>query len=400
MDFNLPAENDPRRLEVREWFIDNPNATLEDLAKKGYAAPNWPAPWGVSADPELQLIVEEETERAGLPVPARINPVAVNQCGQTVVHVGTEEQKRQFLPDALACRKKWCMLFSEPSAGSDLASLRTTARREGNGYVISGQKTWNSAAHNAQIGVIIARTDPTVPKHKGLSVFIIDMDAPGVDVRPIHNMTGRESEFNEVFLNDVKVSGDRLLGEEGQGWGIVLSQLQTERMAMTKPGAVWGWGPTARELVHGLMATDRLKDPYLRDEAAKLYIEGELLRLLTYRNLSNRLNGKPAGLEGNIGKMVASPHGQRLSDLAKQAVGASGMFDSEEYDLPLPDRDYGHFSSWEYSYWFAPAGTLGVGTQEILKNSVSERSLGLPRDIDPSSKVPYTEMREMLKAVG
>lgn len=400
MDFNLPAENDPRRIEVRQWFTDHPDATLEDLAKKGYAAPNWPAPWGVSADPELQLIIEEETSRAGLPVPSRINPVAVNQCGQTVVNIGTEEQKQKFLPGALACRDKWCMLFSEPSGGSDLASLRTVARREGNGYVISGQKTWNSAAHDAQIGVIIARTDPTVPKHKGLSVFIIDMDTPGVDVRPIHNMTGRESEFNEVFLNDVKVSGDRLLGEEGQGWSIVLSQLQTERMAMTKPGAVWGWGPTARELIHGLLETGKLSDSYLRDEAAKLYIEGELLRLLTYRNLSNRLNGKPAGLEGNIGKMVASPHGQRLSDLAKQAVGALGMFDSEAYDLPLPDRDYGHFSSWEDSYWFAPAGTLGVGTQEILKNSVSERLLGLPRDIDPSSKVPYTEMREMLKAVG
>ena len=292
------------------------------------------------------------------------------------------------------------MLFSEPSGGSDLGSLRTSARRDGDHYIINGQKIWNSMADKAQIGVVIVRTNPDVPKHKGLSIFLIDMKTPGVDVRPIMDMTGEEPEYNEVFLTDVRVPAKRMLGKEGDGWRIVMEQLQTERMGMTNPGAVWGFGPTARELILGLIQTDKIKDPVVRDEAAKIYVEGELLRLLTYRNLSNRINGKPPGLEANIGKMVASPHGQRMSDLAKRTQGPAGMIEQPEV-LPLPDKDYGLFANWDYSYWFGVAATLGVGTQEILKNSVAERVLGLPRDLDPTAGVPYKEVaRPQLKAAG
>jgi len=292
------------------------------------------------------------------------------------------------------------MLFSEPSGGSDLGSLRTTARREGDHYIINGQKIWNSLADRAQIGVVIVRTDASLPKHKGLSIFLLDMKTPGVDVRPIMDMTGNEPEYNEVFLTDVKVPASRLLGKEGDGWKIVMEQLQTERMGMTKPGAVWGGGPTARELVLGLIESGKIKDPVVRDEAAKLYVEGELLRLLTYRNLSNRINGKPPGLEANLGKMVASPHGQRMSDLAKRVQGPAGLVVGQD-TLPLVKKNYGRFSSWDYSYWFGPAATLGVGTQEILKNSVAERVLGLPRDTDPTIKTPFNQItRAPLKAAG
>jgi alkylation response protein AidB-like acyl-CoA dehydrogenase len=167
--------------------------------------------------------------------------------------------------------------------------------------------------------------------------------------------------------------------------------LQTERQGMTMPGAVWGSGPTARELLDGLIKTGRIKDPLLRDEAAQLYIEGEILRLLTYRHLSNKINGKPAGFEGNIGKMLASPHGQRMSDLAKRSQGPAGMIQDKDV-LPLPRKDFGLFDNWDYAYWFSPAATLGVGTQEILKNSVAERMLGLPRDIDPTAGTPYNQV--------
>jgi alkylation response protein AidB-like acyl-CoA dehydrogenase len=169
-----------------------------------------------------------------------------------------------------------------------------------------------------------------------------------------------------------------------------MEQLQTERQSMTKPGAVWGAGPTARELIHGLIRTGRIKDPLIRDEAAKLYIEGELLRLLSIRNLSNKINGKPAGLEGNIGKMLSSPHGQRMTDLAKRTQGVAGMVRNKDV-LPLPDKEYGRFTNWDYAYWFSPATTLGVGTQEILKNTVAERVLGLPRDSDPSAREPFNQ---------
>ncbi len=397
MNFDFPAEDDPRRVEIRQWLEANPNPSYRQLAERGYTAPNWPPPWGLSAGPELVLILDEEFERAGIPHPRNKNGIGLNQCGQSLLTWGTEEQRQRFLPPALACEEKWCMLFSEPSGGSDLGNLRTTARRDGDHYVINGQKIWNSLADRSQIGVIIVRTDSTVPKHKGLSMFLLEMNTPGITVRPIIDMTGEENEYNEVFLDNVRVPAAHRLGPEGAGWRIVMEQLQTERQGMTKPGAVWGAGPTARELLDGLIKTGRIKDPLIRDEAAQLYIEGEILRLLTFRDLSNKINGKPAGLEGNIGKMMASPHGQRMSDLAKRSQGVAGMIRSKDV-LPLPDKNYGLFSDWDYAYWFSPAATLGVGTQEILKNSVAERVLGLPRDTDPTAGTPYNQGGKQPKA--
>ncbi|MEO8723601.1 MAG: acyl-CoA dehydrogenase family protein, partial [Sphingobium sp.] len=239
-----------------------------------------------------------------------------------------------------------------------------------------------------------------VPKHRGLTMLLIDMNAPGVDVRPILDMSGHAPEYNEVFLTDVRVPVSNRIGEEGQGWQIVIEQLQTERMSMAKPGTVWGQGPTARELLQGLIETGKIKDPLIREEAARLYAEGELLRLLSARNMSHRINGTPAGLEANLGKMIASPHGQALSTLAKRTEGVRGMVRDDE-ELPLPKKDYGLWSDWDYSYWFGPAATLGVGTQEVLKNTISERVLGLPRDIDPTVKQPYNEIgRPQLKAAS
>ena len=400
MDFSFPSEDDPRRLEVRNWLEENPNPTYRQIAERGYAVPHWPKPWGLSANPETQLIIDDELMRAGIKLPYLKNPVAVNQCGQSLLVHGNEEMRQKYLPDAIACEARWCMLFSEPSCGSDLGALRTQARRDGDDYIISGQKIWNSIAHEAQVGVVLVRTDPAVPKHQGLSMFLVDMDTPGVEVRRILDMSGSEPEFNEVFFTDVRVSSKNRLGEEGDGWKIVLEQLQTERMGMTKPGAVWGFGPTAREFVDSLIETGKIDDPLVRDEAARLYVEGELLRLLTYRNLSHRINGTPAGLEGSIGKMIASPHGQRLSDLEKRIEGLAGMVRGGN-PLPLPEKEYGRFDTWDYSYWFAPAATLGVGTQEVLKNVVSERMLGLPRDTDPTARIPYNEVgKAPLKAVG
>ena len=216
------------------------------------------------------------------------------------------------------------MLFSEPSGGSDLGALRTAARREGDHYIVRGQKIWTSLAHKSDIGVLVARTDPHAPKHAGLSQFLIDMNSPGVTVRPIIDMSGEENEYNEVFLDDVKVPADRLLGKEGDGWALSMSQLQTERVALSKPGAIWGAGPSARELVDGLIAVGATKDPLLRDEAAKLYIEGEVLRLLAYRAFSDRMNAKTSGHESAARKAIAAPHGQRIVDLAKRWRGCPG----------------------------------------------------------------------------
>lgn len=391
MDFNLPAEDDPRRQELRQWLVQHSSCNYGQLAQRGLAVPHWPKPWGLGADAELQLIIDDELARAGIRAPYHVNPVPINNCGQSLLAFGTEEQRQRFLPPALACEEIWCMLFSEPSAGSDVGALRTSARREGDNYVIRGQKTWTSLADKAQLGVLVARTDPSVPKHAGLSQFIIDMNSPGISIRPIIDMTGERGEYNEVFFDEVVVPADRLIGREGDGWKLSMQQLQTERVALSRPGAIWGSGPSARDLMDGLIRSGRIADPLLRDEAAQIYIEGEILRLLAFRSLSDRMNAKGSGPEGAVRKMIAAPHGQRLLDLAKRSQGVAGMIKNRNV-LPTAKGERGPFSNWDHAFWWSPAVTLGVGTQEILKNVVAERVLGLPREKDPTRHTPWVEL--------
>jgi len=393
MNFDLPPDDDPRRLEVRAWFAAHPKPKYRQMTEAGYVVPHWPRPWGLGADAELQLIIDEEIKRAKVLAPNLVNPVAINNCAQSLLTHGTAAQRGRFLVPALAAEEIWCMLFSEPSGGSDLGALRTIARREGDHYVVRGHKIWTSLAHKSKIGVLVARTDTHVPKHAGLSQFLIDMDSPGITVRPIIDMSGEENEYNEVFLDDVIVPADRLLGKEGDGWALSMSQLQTERVALSKPGAIWGAGPSARELVQGLIAKGAIKDTLLRDEAAKLYIEGELLRLLAYRSFSDRMNAKHAGPESAARKMIAAPHGQRVVDLAKRWQGMAGLVKGAE-TLPEPNGGRGTYDDWDYAFWFNPAVTLGVGTQEILKNVIAERVLGLPREKDPTAKTPWSELQK------
>jgi alkylation response protein AidB-like acyl-CoA dehydrogenase len=390
MDFDLPPDDDPRRLAVRVWLARNPQPTGRQIAEAGYAVPHWPSPWGIGADAELQLIIADELERANVDAPYHVNPVAVNNCAQSLLTHGDDTQRDRYLPPALAGEEIWCMLFSEPSAGSDLAAVKTTARREGDHYVINGHKIWTSLAEVAKIGVLVARTDPDAPKHEGLSQFLLEMDTPGVRVTPIVDMSGRQ-EYNEVFLDGVRIPASQLLGREGDGWRLCTSQLQTERVALSKPGAVWGKGPSARELVQGLVEMHAIDDPLVRDEAAKLYIEGELLRLLAYRAFSDGLNAKPAGPEGAARKMLAAPHGQRVLELAKRVQGARGLIAGMQPFSASRPGAHTVFDDWDYAFWFSPGVTLGVGTQEILKNIVAERVLGLPRESDPTAKVAWSQ---------
>jgi alkylation response protein AidB-like acyl-CoA dehydrogenase len=400
MNFDLPPDDDPRRLEVRAWFEAHPKPRYRQMTEAGYVVPHWPRPYGLAADAELQLIIDEEVKRAKVTTPNLVNPVAINNCAQSLLTHGTAEQRDRFLLPALAAEEIWCMLFSEPSAGSDLGALRTIARKDGDHYIVRGQKIWTSLAHKADIGVLVARTDPNVPKHVGLSQFLIDMDSPGITIRPIIDMSGEENEYNEVFLDDVRVPADRLLGKEGDGWTLCMSQLQTERVALSKPGAIWGAGPSARELVQGLIANGATDDALIRDEAAKLYIEGEILRLLAYRAFSDRMNAKPSGPEAAARKVIAAPHGQRVVDLAKRWQGMSGLVKGAQ-TLSRPNESRGGYNDWDYAFWFNPAVTLGVGTQEILKNVIAERVLGLPREKDATVKVPWSELQKpQLKAAS
>ncbi|MER3453324.1 MAG: acyl-CoA dehydrogenase, partial [Acidimicrobiia bacterium] len=242
MAFDLPGEDDPRRRAVRAWLEAHPSPTARQLAEAGYVAPHWPRPWGLDADPVHQLIIDDELRRAGVSRPR--NPIGIGWAGPTILRYGTDAQRARYLWPILSGEEIWCQLFSEPEAGSDLASLRTRAVRDGDCYVVTGHKIWTSLAHVAAFGILLARTDPDAEPHKGISYLICPMDAPGITVRPIVEMTGTHL-FNEVFLDEVRIPVENLVGEENRGWALAKVTLANERVSLSGEGALWGDGPTA-----------------------------------------------------------------------------------------------------------------------------------------------------------
>jgi alkylation response protein AidB-like acyl-CoA dehydrogenase len=382
MEFELPPEDDPRRQAVRSWLAEHPNPSGKELAEAGYVVPHWPRPWGVDADPLLQLVIDDELKRAGVMRP--INPIGTGHCGPILVMHGTDEQKRRYIPPMLSGEEIWCQLFSEPEAGSDLANVATRAIREGDVYVVNGQKIWTSLGHIAKFGILLARTAPDLPKHAGLSYFIVPMDAPGIEVRPIVEMTG-DHLFNEVFFTDARVPAENLIGEENRGWELAKDTLANERVTLSRAGAQWGWGPTARDLVDIARERGGVKDPVLRQRLAALYSEGEILRVHGLRMVAAAVSGKP-GPEASLRKALADPHGQRVFRLAKDLAGADGMLSSSG---PLGADP----AWWANGFLFSPALTIGGGTSEVLRNVIGERILGLPRDQDPETSVPWSQAR-------
>jgi Acyl-CoA dehydrogenases len=289
---------------------------------------------------------------------------------------GTEEQHHRFLPGLLDGSEIWCQLFSEPAAGSDLASLSTRAVRDGDEWVVDGQKVWTSLAREARWGILLARTDPGAQRHQGISYFVVDMHSPGIEIRPIRQMTGG-AEFNEVFLEGVRVPAANLVGEEGGGWRLARVTLGNERVALSAEGALWGRGPSASDLLasarSGTAAGLRL-DPVARQRLAALYVEAEVLRFLRLRTLSAQVSGQEPGPEASVRKALADHHGQKLFRLALELCGAHGMLTQHNPDI-LP----GPFP-WAAGFLFSPALTIGGGTAEVQRNIIAERVLGLPRD--------------------
>jgi alkylation response protein AidB-like acyl-CoA dehydrogenase len=380
MDVDLPAEDDPRRLEVRAWFDEHPSPSPRDLVDGGFVVPHWPRPYGLDADPELQLIIEDEMRRAGVSKP--LNPIGIGHCGPILVALANDAQKQRYLVPMLTGDELWCQLFSEPGAGSDLANLSTRAERDGDVYVVNGQKIWTSLADHAKFGILIARTRNDVTKHRGISYFIIAMDLPGIEVRPIRNMTG-DAGFNEVFFTDVRVPVENLIGEENLGWGMAKTTLANERVSLSTGGGLqWGYGPSARDLVAHFRARGGLADPVARQEVVRAYIEGEILRYHRMRMISAAVNKKP-GPDASLRKALADPHGKRVFTLAKNLMGAGGML-TENGVLG---------GEWDRGFLFSPALTVGGGTSEVLRNIIGERLLGLPHDLDVEQGKTWAETR-------
>jgi alkylation response protein AidB-like acyl-CoA dehydrogenase len=386
VNFELPPEDDPRRAEVRAWLAEHPNPSGRELADSGYVVPHWPRPWGLDADPLTQLVIEDELKRAKVQKP--INPIGTGHCGPILVTHGTEEQKARFIPPMLSGEEIWCQLFSEPGAGSDLASVGTRAQRDGDEFVVNGQKIWTSLAHDAQFGILLARTDPDAPKHEGLSYFIVDMRTAGIEIRPIVDASGWHN-FNEVFFTDARIPSDALIGEENGGWGLARETLANERVTLSREGAQWGWGPTAQDLITLVREQGGAPDRLSRDKLVRLYIDGEILRIYGLRTVAAAISGQP-GPMASVRKALADPHGQDVFRLANELAGAAGML-NDAGPIGTPG------GWWAQGFLFSPALTIGGGTSEVLRNVIGERILGLPRDPDPDAGRPW---REVQRSVG
>jgi alkylation response protein AidB-like acyl-CoA dehydrogenase len=378
VDTALPPDDDPRRAEIRSWIEVNPAPTGRQLAERGLVAPHWPAPWGLGADPTHQLLVDEELRRAGVRRPE--NTIGIGWAGPTILHAGTREQKDRYLMPLLAADEIWCQLFSEPGAGSDLASLTTRAVLDGDEWVVQGQKVWTSYAHRAEYGILLARTEPDAPKHQGISYFICPMDLLGITVRPLVDMTGAHT-FNQVFLDEVRLPRENLVGERGQGWSLAKVTLANERVSLSGAGALWGMGPTADDLVQLVRAAGGTDDPLLRQRLAAVWMEGEILRLLRLRAVSAVVAGSLPGPEASVRKALADEHGQNIMALARDLAGAAGMLSDSSPTPGAPDSGNWPAAMWSYGFLFAPALTIGGGTSEVQRNIIAERTLGLPHDL-------------------
>ncbi|MFM8946264.1 MAG: acyl-CoA dehydrogenase family protein, partial [Actinomycetota bacterium] len=313
MEFQVPGADDPRRQKVRGWLASHPDPTPRQLAEAGYVAPHWPEPYGLAADPIHQIVIDDELTKAGVRRPA--NPIGIGWAGPTILFAGTEEQKKRYLLPLLSGQEFWCQLFSEPGSGSDLANLGTRAVRDGDEYVVNGQKIWTSGAQHAKFGILIARTNAEAPKHRGVSYFICPMDLPGIEIRPIKEMTGA-STFNEVFFTDVRLPAANLVGDEGDGWRLAKVTLGNERVSLSSGGVLWGSGPTALEMLDSVRASGPVVDPLMRQRLASVYIEHVLLDLIRLRTLSARLRGEQPGPEASIRKILADEHGQHVMEVA------------------------------------------------------------------------------------
>ena len=403
MDFNDTSEENSFRLEVRDWLENNANQDKKSAgyvldeevgalararewqakkAEAGYAAITWPEEFGGLGGTSIQSVIYSQ-EEAKYNVPTGFFDIGLGMCIPTMMSWATKEQNERYVEPALYGKEIWCQLFSEPSAGSDVAGVRTKAEKDGDDWVINGQKVWTSGAHFCDFGIIVVRTDPNVPKHKGLSFFFLDMKSPGIEIKPIKQISGG-SNFNEVFFTDVRVSDSQRLGEVGEGWKVALTTLMNERLAIGVPKSADY--PSLTQLAKDVVLNNKpaIKNDLVRSKIADWYVQSEGLKYTKMRSLTSLSKGETPGPESSIGKVVSAPKMQDLASFAMDLQGAAGI---------LNDPDIALMHSIFQNQWMSAAGyRIAGGTDEILRNIVAERVLGLPQDVRVDKTAPFNEL--------
>src|SRR6267143_1195464 len=395
MDLNYTPEDIAFRKQVRTWLEGNlPRKeirTLDDrlgwhrkLYEAGYLGMGWPKEYGGGgARPMEQAIVADELARSKAPAPA--NSLGIGIVGPTIIVHGTDAQKKRYLKKILTAEELWCQLYSEPNAGSDLAALKTSAVDQGDHFVVNGQKIWTSGGKVAHWGLLLARTDTKVPKHKGISCFLMNMRQPGVDVRPLKQITG-SSEFCEVFMTNARVEKEDQIGRLGEGWGIAQTTLGYERggRALARITSYAGQYNQLMNAARRLKRNGRpiLDDAVTRQKLGRIWADLEVERYGALRVLTMLERGEHPGAGGSLTKLSYSEFEKRFMELAEEILGPYGQLTDgvpAEYRLEV-DTAIGDHGTWAYAFLWSRAGTIYAGSSEIQKNVIGERILGLPKE--------------------
>jgi alkylation response protein AidB-like acyl-CoA dehydrogenase len=405
MDFDDTPEEAAYREKVRAWLAQNApkerrlaGAVDEDLprakawqkkkAAAGYAQIAWPKEWNGGGGTVLQSVIyNQEEAKAGVSLGAPFE-IGLGMCIPTIMAVGDEATKQRVVGPAVRGDEIWCQLFSEPSSGSDLAAIRTRAVRDGDMWVVNGQKIWTSGAHYSDFGLLLARTNPGAVKHKGLTMFWIDMKAPGIEVRPIHQMSGA-SDFNEVFFTDLRIKDSQRLGAIDDGWKVSLVTLMNERAAIggSLRGNRWSTAEAVMGLAAGITGLDgrpSLENQGLREKLADWYVQAEGLRLTGMRSLTALSRGEIPGPENSISKVVMANMAQ---DLADQALELQDQFGIISDPVIAPGQ-----AMFQLAVLGVPGLRIAGGTDEILRNIIAERVLGLPGEIRVDKDIPFKDL--------
>lgn len=378
-----PGETPARGEVISDEEVAEAKAWQKRKADAGWACITWPKELGGRGATPMQNVIWNQ-EQAKFRMPRDIFGIGIGMCGPTILTHGTDAQKERWIPKLVSGEEVWCQLFSEPSAGSDLAGLRSTAVKDGDEWIVNGQKIWTTGAQFCDWGILVVRTDPTVAKHAGLTFFVVDMHSPGVEIRPITQINKGQG-FNEVFFTDVRIPDDQRISEVGNGWAVSITTLMNERQSI---GAGGGLGAIDEliDFAEGVEVDGRpaIEDRQVREQIAEFVVKARGLKNTSLRTLTALSQGKTPGPEASLGKLVGAVLQQDAASFAMELAGASGALLDEQ---AAPDA-----ARWQELYLSIPGLRIAGGTDEILRNIISERVMGLPPDARADKGIAFKDI--------